>query len=124
MARNVILLMFPTLLKTPICMKLEIQPRFLHRQLQRILLANYTSDNYYLDNQRGTVTIGDNGIENDYQSKMAALGYKVYAHVDTTSNIIQYWFFYAFNGGDLNRHEGDWEMIQVVLSETTNPSHV
>ena len=47
---------------------------------------------------------------------MATLGYKVYAHVDTTSNIIQYWFFYAFNGGDLNRHEGDWEMIQVVLS--------
>jgi hypothetical protein len=47
---------------------------------------------------------------------MATLGYKVYAHVDTTSNVIQYWFFYAFNGGDLNRHEGDWEMIQVVFS--------
>jgi len=73
-------------------------------------------DKYYLDNQRGTVAVGDNGIENDYQSKMAMLGYKVYAHVDTTSSIIQYWFFYAFNGGDMNRHEGDWEMIQVVLS--------
>jgi hypothetical protein len=80
------------------------------------MLSNYTLDKYYLDNQRGTVAVADNGIENDYQSKMAALGYKVYAHVDTTSNIIQYWFFYAFNGGDLNRHEGDWEMIQVVLS--------
>jgi hypothetical protein len=80
------------------------------------MLSNYTSDKYYLDNQRGTVAVGDNGIENDYQSKMAALGYKVYAHVDTTSNVIQYWFFYAFNGGDLNRHEGDWEMIQVMFS--------
>jgi len=80
------------------------------------ILSNYTLDKYYLDNQRGTVAVGDNGIENDYQSKMATLGYKVYAHVDTTSNIIQYWFFYAFNGGDINRHEGDWEMIQVVLS--------
>ena len=80
------------------------------------ILLNYTLDKYYLDNQRGTVAVGDNGIENDYQSKMATLGYKVYAHVDTTSNIIQYWFFYAFNGGDMNRHEGDWEMIQVVLS--------
>ena len=81
------------------------------------LLANYsTSDNFYLDNQRGTVAIGDNGIENDYQNKMDTLGYKIYAHVDTLNNIIQYWFFYAFNGGDLNRHEGDWEMIQVVLS--------
>jgi hypothetical protein len=78
------------------------------------LLSGYTSDSYYLDNQRGTVAVGDNGIENDYQSKMAALGYKVYAHID--GNTIQYWFFYTFNGGDLNRHEGDWEMIQVVLS--------
>jgi len=81
------------------------------------LLANYsTSDNFYLDNQRGTVAIGDDGIENDYQSKMDVLGYTVYAHVDSINNAIQYWFFYAFNGGDLNRHEGDWEMIQVVLS--------
>jgi len=80
------------------------------------LLGNYTTDNSYLDNQRGTVAVGDNGIENDYQSKMAALGYTVYANVDTVNNVIQYWFFYAFNGGDLNRHEGDWEMIQVVLT--------
>jgi hypothetical protein len=80
------------------------------------LLANYTSDNYYLDNQQGTVAVSDNGIEDNYQSEMAQLGYKVYAHVDTTSNTIQYWFFYAFNGGDLNRHEGDWEMVQVTLS--------
>jgi hypothetical protein len=80
------------------------------------LLTNYASDTYYLDNTHGTVQVDDNGIENDYQSKIATLGYKVYAHVDTTSNIIQYWFFYAFNGGDMNRHEGDWEMIQVVLS--------
>lgn len=80
------------------------------------MLSNLTLDKYYLDNQRGTVAVGDNGIENDYQSKMATLGYKVYAHIDTTSNVIQYWFFYAFNGGSLNRHEGDWEMIQVMFS--------
>jgi hypothetical protein len=80
------------------------------------MLSNYTTDSFYLDNQRGTVAVGDNGIENDYQSKMSTLGYKVYAHVDSASNTIQYWFFYAFNGGDLNRHEGDWEMIQIVLS--------
>jgi hypothetical protein len=80
------------------------------------LLANYTTDHFYLDNQQGTVAVGDDGIENNYQSTMTQLGFKVYAHVDTASNTIQYWFFYAFNGGDLNRHEGDWEMIQVALS--------
>jgi hypothetical protein len=80
------------------------------------LLANYASEKYYLDNQQGTVAVDDNGIEDDYQSEMAQLGYKVYAHVDTSNHAIQYWFFYAFNGGNLNRHEGDWEMVQVVLS--------
>jgi hypothetical protein len=81
------------------------------------VLGSYsTSDDFYLDNQRGTVVMGDDGIENDYQSKMAMFGYTVYAHVDSVNNAIQYWFFYAFNGGDVNRHEGDWEMIQVVLS--------
>jgi len=77
------------------------------------IIKNYTKE-YYLDNQRGTVT--DNGITNDYQNKMATLGYTVYAHVDNTNNVIQYWFFYAFNGGDLNNHEGDWEMVQVHFS--------
>jgi hypothetical protein len=77
-------------------------------------LSNYPADGYYLDNKYGGVDVGDNGIENDYQSKKAALGYKVYAHIE--GEVIQYWFFYAFNGGDLNRHEGDWEMVQVVIS--------
>ncbi|MCX6665368.1 MAG: Vps62-related protein [Euryarchaeota archaeon] len=79
-------------------------------------IATYILPLYYLDNNKGTVN--DNGIIDDYQSKMSTLGYTVYAHVvssDTTTTI-QYWFFYAFNAGDLNQHEGDWEMIQVVLS--------
>ena len=87
------------------------------------LLSQNTSDQYYLDNQRGTVAVDDNGIENDYQNHIMSLGYTVYTHVDTQSNVIQYWFFYAFNAGDLNRHEGDWEMIQVVLSNG-QPSEV
>lgn len=87
------------------------------------MLSAYSSPAYYLDNQRGSVSVGDDGIENDYQSKLLNLGYTVYSHVDTSTNSIQYWFFYAFNGGDLNRHEGDWEMVQVVLSNG-QPSEV
>lgn len=80
------------------------------------MLKDYTSDNYYLDNRQGTVAVGDNRIEQEYQSKMSLLGYTVYARVDTSTDIIQYWFFYAFNNGDLNRHEGDWEMVQIHLA--------
>ncbi len=78
----------------------------------------------YLDNQKGTV---DNyeGIINDYQEQLTELGYTVYYRVYTNGNIkvLQYWMFYAFNNGELNQHEGDWELVQVVL-ESGDPSFV
>ena len=79
-------------------------------------LANYTTDVYYLDNQKGS--IADTGIITDYQSKINTLGYTVYSHIADSggSTVIQYWMFYAFNKGTQNQHEGDWEMVQVVLS--------
>lgn len=80
-------------------------------------------DGYYLDNQIGSVD--DDNIINDYQSKMNTLGYTVYARVipNGGTTIIQYWMFYAFNKGTQNQHEGDWEMVQVVLTAGT-PTHV
>jgi|GEM_PF-367786 len=82
------------------------------------VLSSYSADEYqycYLDNQKGTVN--DNGIINDYQSQENTLGYTVYYRVYTESGttIVQYWMFYAFNKGELNQHEGDWEMVQVVI---------
>jgi hypothetical protein len=43
----------------------------------------------------------------------------VYAHVATDTSApgklaLQYWFFYAFNDFN-NKHEGDWEMIQLLF---------
>ncbi|MCL5999772.1 MAG: beta galactosidase jelly roll domain-containing protein [Chloroflexi bacterium] len=34
---------------------------------------------------------------------------------------IQYWFYYYDNPGACNHHEGDWEMMQVVLDERQQP---
>jgi len=81
-------------------------------------LSEYTTDGYYLDNQKGA--IDDDGIINDYKSSVMG-SYTVYAHVINTggSTVIQYWMFYAFNPGTMNQHEGDWEMVQVVLSGQT-----
>jgi len=69
----------------------------------------------YLDNILGSVD--DDNIIEDYQSKEASLGYKVYyrTFTDRGNQIIQYWMFYAFNDGELNKHEGDWEMVQVIV---------
>jgi hypothetical protein len=45
-----------------------------------------------------------------------------YAHVagerGKSGLAVQYWFFYYFNDWN-NRHEGDWEMIQLVFDEDT-----
>ncbi len=82
-------------------------------------LGAYQDSSYYLDNQLGT--IADSGIIDDYQAHRASLGYTVYAHVMTSGQgtIIQYWFFYVFNPGDLNRHEADWEMAQIQVQGNT-----
>jgi hypothetical protein len=80
-------------------------------------------ENYYLDNRKGS--IDDNGIIDDYTNEMKELGYTVYARVTPSGSnrVIQYWFFYAFNKGPLNTHEGDWEMVQLVIDSSSQPSY-
>ena len=91
-------------------------------------IANYTDPEtrYYLNNRKGSVD--DDGILKDYRKEKKNLNYTVYSHVtqDTFRGknyiIVQYWMFYAFNKGTMNTHEGDWEMVQVVLDQSTNES--
>ena len=38
--------------------------------------------------------------------------------------VLQYWFFYPYNDWE-NKHEGDWEKIQIILEEdTSNPQTI
>jgi len=85
-------------------------------------IALYTTDDYFLDNVKGT--IDDKNIIADYTSQQSSLGYTVYAHVvhQGATTIVQYWVYYVFNDGPLNIHEGDWEMIQIVLTND-EPTH-
>ncbi|MBC7128429.1 MAG: Vps62-related protein [Thermoplasmatales archaeon] len=80
-------------------------------------------ENYYLDNRKGS--IDDNGIIEDYINEMEELGYAVYARVTPSGSniVIQYWFFYAFNKGPLNIHEGDWEMVQLIIDPSSQPTY-
>lgn len=93
-------------------------------------ISTYTDSNakYYLDNTLGG--INDTKIMEDYEDKKSSLGYIVYCRVTgdiyngKTYFVIQYWFFYVFNPSTLNQHEGDWEMIQVILNSEENPEFV
>lgn len=90
-------------------------------------LSSYSSSlyqYYYLDNQEGSIDNYDKIIE-DSQDWENTWGNKVYYRVYSlgSTQVIQYWMFYAFNAGELNHHEGDWEMVQVLL-KNDEPSEV
>jgi len=84
----------------------------------------------YYDNTHGTTS--NDGVINHYQSQLknnfngayGSKNYKVYYRIDDSvegSTLIQYWMFYAFNKGELNSHEGDWEMVQVIVPDNIIP---
>ncbi len=80
------------------------------------LLSTYSGDEHqyhYLDNQKGTVN--DDGVINDYKGAGYAQTVYYKVHLKGGTTVVQYWMFYAFNKGELNQHEGDWEMVQVVI---------
>lgn len=82
-------------------------------------ISQYATDDYFLNNILG----GFEEIAQNYQQRREIYGDKIYAHVTRESGfiVIQYWFFYAFNPGNLNQHQGDWEMIEIVLDSTGIP---
>jgi hypothetical protein len=82
-------------------------------------IAQYKDETYYLDNTLG----GYEEITSDYTQKKESIGYIIYARVtsDPPDYVVQYWIFYAFNPGHINQHEGDWEMVQIVLDSEENP---
>ncbi|MDD5145337.1 MAG: Vps62-related protein [Candidatus Pacebacteria bacterium] len=51
------------------------------------------------------------GIKNNYPTTVYA---RVFVYQGKT--VIQYWLFYFFNDGSLNKHEGDWEYVQLVFN--------
>lgn len=82
-------------------------------------ISLYQTEDYFLNNTLGA----HEEIAEDYEQKRESLGYTVYAHVTRKAEhlIVQYWFFYAFNPGTLNQHQGDWEMIEIILNSTETP---
>jgi hypothetical protein len=80
----------------------------------------YTSSEYYLDlNSAGceieSRILGEQGKKNVYY-RVVCHRYEEHMYI-----AIQYWFFYIFND-HLNNHEGEWEMIEVLLDyETREP---
>ena len=75
----------------------------------------------------GTVTPNVGSFWEKYKNVVYG---RYYEPSDYHSNVVlQYWFFYVYNNwhdyGGLNNHEGDWEMVQVILDKKTKePTYV
>jgi hypothetical protein len=84
-------------------------------------IAQYNQGDYFLNNTLG----GSKEIAEDYTQRRESFGDKIYVHVTSEAGyiVVQYWFFYAFNPGTVNQHQGDWEMIQIVLDSTETPQY-
>ncbi len=83
-------------------------------------LGNYTGPDLFLDNKLGTL----DAIAADYASNVSSVGYRAYVHVvniNSSSTVIQYWFFYAYNNGPMNDHQGDIEVVEIFLDGSGNP---
>lgn len=78
-----------------------------------------STEDMFLNNTFGT----ENAIATDYASKASSIGYYAYVHIinKTSSTVIQYWLFYAFNDGPLNDHEGDVEVVEIFLNGSGTP---
>ena len=71
-------------------------------------ISAYSTDSYeyyYLDNQQGSLD-NYNQIISDSTTWQNTNGNTVYYRAFTSgiTEVVQYWFYYAFNPGDLNQH--------------------
>ncbi|MCK4474376.1 Vps62-related protein [Candidatus Bathyarchaeota archaeon] len=84
-----------------------------------VSISLYQGGDYFLNDTLG----GFEEIAEDYGQKKESLGYTVYARVTKSMEhfVVQYWFFYAFNPGTLNHHQGDWEMVEIILDSEETP---
>ncbi len=100
-------------------------------QVGDLLMARYNTVNTYLDFEGDTNSqlpdFFDYTNLEAYEAFMPQpqeLAYarfycptKPHAEYSEIKTVIQYWFFYYDNPWSVHRHEGDWEMIQVLLGD-------
>lgn len=91
------------------------------------LVDNPGQDNY-LDLSGSPANSFDNYIDNylaQIQEQSSKYDITAYARVvskaeDSDKTVIQYWLNYYYNNW-YNNHEGDWEMVEVILGENLEP---
>ncbi|MCR4322456.1 MAG: SBBP repeat-containing protein, partial [Candidatus Brocadiaceae bacterium] len=85
--------------------------------LDELMTKKYDTASYYLSLKTGWNEDKDNDF---WRQDPIVYGRQF---VDGDLPVLQYWFFYIYNDWD-NIHEGDWEMIQIILNKEKNPTGI
>ncbi|WP_419470261.1 SBBP repeat-containing protein [Candidatus Kuenenia sp.] len=87
-------------------------------------MDDYNDDNYYYLQLKKKAE--KKAKKEEWKERQTVYGRKFISEEDKTKTVLQYWFFYVYNdwsgsyeGG--NKHEGDWEMIQIILDSNKQP---
>jgi hypothetical protein len=86
--------------------------------------STYWAEWYYLDIKDKKPGEENVSYRNDYNKEKNKYQLVPYVHVDDqdpNETVIQYWLFYYFNDW-WNKHEGDWELVQVMVDKEGNPT--
>jgi hypothetical protein len=83
-----------------------------------VFIGTYDS-NYFLDLKPDGSGMNSDLIplyanDRNLYCRVACFGYEGDMYI-----VVQYWFFYLYNEGSINDHEGEWEMIEVLLDYPT-----
>jgi len=81
------------------------------------LMNNYNENTYYLKLKDDW----DEGKDKDFWKSSPTIYGRQFE--DNGLKVLQYWFFYIYNDWD-NIHEGDWEMIQIILNKDKKPKWI
>jgi len=112
------------------CAECVIQGPVQVNQLLKHNRGNYFLDLWWAQNEDvcgGTTTPNVGSFWEKYKKVVYGRYYEPPGYYSTI--VLQYWFFYVYNNwrdyGGLNNHEGDWEMVQVILDKKTKkPTYV
>jgi len=90
--------------------------------LDLLMNTKYNKNKYYLK----LIKYWDDNRDTNYWKSFPTVYGREFRVEENTVNekiILQYWFFYIYNDWD-NKHEGDWEMIQIHLSKEKQPESI
>jgi len=98
--------------------------------LDMLVSGKYNTKKHYLKLKKDAEeTAKDKDVYWYWNKEQTVYGRQFTSNEDATKTVLQYWFFYVYNDWGTsvelgNSHQGDWEMVQIVLNSDEQPEMI